>query len=194
MGPSSRPARRSARSAPCIRRPWGRWSTMRKNAWDAGTVCRRVRSRCLSTNGTAACLKVRKCDMCYARQKAGEAYRMRGSLSHRGDHLLRRPRRAHCRRRSGWLAEKPDRVLSASIYGIQEVGGTSVLYLSAVPSSRSGCARTCPTSRVRRPRGGCWNWCPTWCRLAQCCWGGSSMSTTNYSEEVARRKKDGTPH
>jgi NAD-dependent dihydropyrimidine dehydrogenase PreA subunit len=86
--------------------------------------------------------KMRKCNMCYERQSAGEADRLRGSLPG-GRHGEWRPRRVDPRRRSGGWPRKPDQYYG-KIYGIEEVGGTSVLYLSAVPFAQIGLRTNVP--------------------------------------------------
>jgi len=79
--------------------------------------------------------KVRKCDMCYDRQRAGQLTACAencptgATACGERDALV-----AEARRR---LAAKPNEYYQR-IYGLQEVGGTSVLYLSAVPFEQIG--------------------------------------------------------
>jgi formate dehydrogenase iron-sulfur subunit len=79
--------------------------------------------------------KIRKCDMCYERQAQGQPTACAGAcptgatMSGQRDELIAE---AHQR-----LAAKPSAYYQR-IYGIQEVGGTSVLYLSAVPFEQIG--------------------------------------------------------
>jgi formate dehydrogenase iron-sulfur subunit len=79
--------------------------------------------------------KVRKCNMCYERQVKGqptacsEACPTGATVCGERDALIAE---AHKR-----LAEKPNDYYQR-IYGIKEVGGTSVLYLSAVPFEQIG--------------------------------------------------------
>jgi formate dehydrogenase iron-sulfur subunit len=79
--------------------------------------------------------KVRKCDMCYDRQKAGkptactEACPTGATVCGEQEAML-----AEARKR---LAEKPKDYYQ-KIYGLTEAGGTSVLYLSAVPFEQIG--------------------------------------------------------
>jgi formate dehydrogenase iron-sulfur subunit len=79
--------------------------------------------------------KVRKCDLCIDRQRAGkptacaEACPTGATICGDRDTLV-----AEARRR---IAEKPDQYYQ-KIYGLKEVGGTSVLYLSAVPFEQIG--------------------------------------------------------
>lgn len=79
--------------------------------------------------------RVRKCDMCYERLMAGkptactEACPTQATICADRDQLI-----AEARRR---LAEKPDQYFQR-IYGIEEAGGTSVLFLSAVPFEQLG--------------------------------------------------------
>jgi formate dehydrogenase iron-sulfur subunit len=79
--------------------------------------------------------RVRKCDMCYDRQMAGkptactEACPTQATICGDRDQLI-----AEARRR---LAEKPDQYFPR-VYGIEEAGGTSVLFLSAVPFEQLG--------------------------------------------------------
>jgi formate dehydrogenase iron-sulfur subunit len=87
--------------------------------------------------------RVRKCDMCYARLKAGkqtacaEACPTGATVSGDRDQLI-----AEARRR---LAEKPGGYYPR-IYGLEEVGGTCTLYLSAVPFEQSGLRTNLPAS------------------------------------------------
>lgn len=85
--------------------------------------------------------KVRKCDMCYERQAAGkptacaEACPTGATTCGERDTLV-----AEARRR---IAEKP-KDYYPRIYGLKEAGGTSVLYLSAVPFDRIGLRTNVP--------------------------------------------------
>lgn len=79
--------------------------------------------------------KVRKCDMCYERQKAGkatacsEACPTGATTTGAREAIL-----AEARRR---LAENPGNY-DGRIYGLSEVGGTSVFLLSSVPLEKFG--------------------------------------------------------
>jgi formate dehydrogenase iron-sulfur subunit len=79
--------------------------------------------------------KMRKCNMCYERQSAGkqtacaEACPVGATLNGDRDELI-----AEAKRR---IVEKPDRYYR-KIYGVQEVGGTSVFYLSSVSFAQIG--------------------------------------------------------
>jgi formate dehydrogenase iron-sulfur subunit len=79
--------------------------------------------------------KMRKCDMCYDRQSQGkmtacsEVCPMQATITGDRDALI-----AEARQR---IAAKPDQYYQ-KIYGLKEVGGTSVLYLSAVPFEQIG--------------------------------------------------------
>jgi formate dehydrogenase iron-sulfur subunit len=79
--------------------------------------------------------KMRKCDMCYERQSQGkltacaEVCPVGATKGGERDQLL-----AEARQR---MAEKPGQYYG-KIYGLKEVGGTSVLYLSAVPFDEIG--------------------------------------------------------
>jgi formate dehydrogenase iron-sulfur subunit len=79
--------------------------------------------------------RVRKCNMCYERQSEGkptacaEACPAGATICGDRDALV-----AEARKR---LAEKPDQYYQ-KIYGIKEVGGTSVLILSAAPFEQIG--------------------------------------------------------
>ncbi len=79
--------------------------------------------------------QMKKCDMCYDRQKQGkdtacsEACPVGATKTGDRDALI-----AEARQR---IAEKPDQYYN-KVYGITEVGGTSVFYLSAVPFEQIG--------------------------------------------------------
>ncbi|MDX2150809.1 MAG: 4Fe-4S dicluster domain-containing protein [Bryobacteraceae bacterium] len=79
--------------------------------------------------------KVKKCDMCFERQSAGkqtacaEACPTGATLLGERDELI-----AEAKKR---LAEKPAEY-HPKVYGIEEVGGTSVLFLSKVPFEQLG--------------------------------------------------------
>jgi formate dehydrogenase iron-sulfur subunit len=85
--------------------------------------------------------KVRKCDMCYDRQRAGkptactEACPVGATICGEYNAMV-----AEARKR---LAEKPDQYYK-KIYGLKEAGGTSVLYLSAVPFEQIGLKTNLP--------------------------------------------------
>lgn len=85
--------------------------------------------------------KMRKCDMCYERQSKGqptactEACPTGATMGGERDALI-----AEARKR---LAEKPGQYVNR-IFGVQEVGGTSVLYLSAVPFEQIGLDTSLP--------------------------------------------------
>jgi len=85
--------------------------------------------------------KVRKCDMCYDRLRAGQPTACAGAcptgatICGDRDALI-----AEGRRR---LAEKPGDYYQR-IYGLKEAGGTSVLYLSAVPLEQIGLRTNVP--------------------------------------------------
>src|ERR1017187_3796316 len=79
--------------------------------------------------------KMRKCNMCSERQIAGkltacaEACPVGATINGDRDELMQEARRR--------IAEKPDQYYG-KVYGISEVGGTSVFYLSAVPFEQIG--------------------------------------------------------
>jgi formate dehydrogenase iron-sulfur subunit len=79
--------------------------------------------------------KMRKCDMCYERQSQGkqtacaEVCPTGATKNGDRDELL-----AEARQR---IAEKPGQYYG-KIYGVKEAGGTSVLYLTAVPFGQIG--------------------------------------------------------
>ncbi|MFQ5695836.1 MAG: 4Fe-4S dicluster domain-containing protein, partial [Terriglobia bacterium] len=85
--------------------------------------------------------RVKKCDMCFERQQAGlatacaEACPTAATISGDRDELI-----AEAQRR---IAENPEQYYER-IYGLQEVGGTSVLFLSAVPFEELGLRTTLP--------------------------------------------------
>ena len=98
-------------------------------------------------NGITASPRVRKCDMCYERQRRGRSRpvprpaRSQATINGDRDALI-----AEARKR---LAEKPKDYYQR-IYGLEEVGGTSVLMLSAVPFEQIGLNTTLPHLRCRR--------------------------------------------
>lgn len=85
--------------------------------------------------------RMRKCDMCYERQSRGQvtacadACPVGATKNGDRDDLI-----AEARKR---IAEKPDQYYHA-IYGLQEAGGTSVFYLSAVPFEQIGLRANVP--------------------------------------------------
>lgn len=85
--------------------------------------------------------RVKKCDMCYERQRAGqltactEACPTGATICGERDDLI-----AEARRR---IAENPGQYYD-HIYGLEEVGGTSVLFLSAVPFEELGLRANLP--------------------------------------------------
>jgi formate dehydrogenase iron-sulfur subunit len=85
--------------------------------------------------------KMRKCNLCYERQSQGkqtacaEACPVGATICGNRDELLAE---AHKR-----LAEKPGSYYN-KVYGVQEVGGTSVLYLSPVPFEQIGLRTNVP--------------------------------------------------
>ena len=85
--------------------------------------------------------KMRKCDMCYERQNQGkqtacaEVCPTGATKNGERDQLL-----AEARQR---IAEKPGQYYG-KIYGVKEVGGTSVLFLSGVPFDQIGLRTNVP--------------------------------------------------
>lgn len=85
--------------------------------------------------------KMRKCDMCFERQSQGkvtacsDACPVNATKNGDREELI-----AEARQR---IAEKPGQYYN-KIYGLTEVGGTSVLYLSAVPFEQIGLRTTVP--------------------------------------------------
>ena len=85
--------------------------------------------------------RMRKCDMCYARQSAGkltacaEICPTGATFNGERNQLI-----AEARQR---LAAKPDQYYQ-KIYGLSEVGGTSVFFLSAVPFEQIGLRMNVP--------------------------------------------------
>jgi formate dehydrogenase iron-sulfur subunit len=85
--------------------------------------------------------RMRKCDMCYARQSQGkltacaEACPTGATKNGGRDELIAEAR--------GRIAQKPDQYYS-QIYGLKEVGGTSVLYIAAVPFAQIGLRTNVP--------------------------------------------------
>lgn len=85
--------------------------------------------------------RVKKCDMCYERQSKGlptactEACPVGATVCGERDELI-----AEARKR---IAEKPSEYYN-KIYGLRDVGGTSVLYLSAVPFEQIGLKTNLP--------------------------------------------------
>lgn len=91
--------------------------------------------------------KVKKCDMCFDRQRQGkvtactEACPTGATICGERDALI-----AEAKKR---LAEKPGEYYNR-IYGVEEVGGTSTLYLSAVPFEQIGLRTNLPTEPLPR--------------------------------------------
>jgi formate dehydrogenase iron-sulfur subunit len=89
--------------------------------------------------------RVRKCDMCYERQTQGkptacsEACPVDATKTGEREAMI-----AEARQR---IADKPDQYYH-KIYGIQEVGGTSVLFLSAVPFDQIGLRTNVPNESL----------------------------------------------
>jgi formate dehydrogenase iron-sulfur subunit len=85
--------------------------------------------------------KMRKCNMCYERQREGkptactEACPVGATICGERDRLL-----AEAQRR---IASKPGEYYD-KIYGVQEAGGTSVLFISAVPFDQIGLRTNVP--------------------------------------------------
>ena len=128
---------------------------------------------------------MRKCDMCYERQSQGkptacaEACPVGATISGERDDLL-----AEAQKR---IAEKPADYYH-KIYGVEEVGGTSVLYLSAVPFEQIGLRTNLPQgSHCRRPPGGVLELVPDVVSTGSVLLGGIWW-ITNRRAEVAERK------
>jgi formate dehydrogenase iron-sulfur subunit len=89
--------------------------------------------------------RVRKCDMCYERQMAGkptacsEACPTEATITGERNALV-----AEAKKR---LAGNPDKYYQR-IYGLQEAGGTSVLFLSAVPFQQIGLRTNLPNEPI----------------------------------------------
>ncbi|MBS1875311.1 MAG: 4Fe-4S dicluster domain-containing protein [Acidobacteria bacterium] len=89
--------------------------------------------------------RVKKCNMCYERQKEGrptactEACPTGATICGERDELIREAQKR--------LAAKPGEYYQ-KIYGLKEVGGTSVLYLSAVPFEQIGLNTKVPNEPV----------------------------------------------
>ncbi len=89
--------------------------------------------------------RVKKCNMCYERQKEGrptactEACPTGATICGERDQLIQEAQKR--------LAAKPGEYYQ-KIYGLKEVGGTSVLYLSAVPFEQIGLNTKVPNEPV----------------------------------------------
>jgi formate dehydrogenase iron-sulfur subunit len=89
--------------------------------------------------------RIRKCDLCYERQAAGkptacsEACPVGATVTGERDALVAE---AHKR-----MAESPGKYYKR-IYGLNEVGGTSVLFLSAVPFEQIGLKTNLPREPI----------------------------------------------
>lgn len=94
--------------------------------------------------------RVRKCDLCYEGGKEGkptacsEACPTNATITGERDALI-----AEAKRR---IAEKPGEY-HPKIYGIQEAGGTSVLFLSGIPFEQAGLNTRVPQEPPRRLTG-----------------------------------------
>jgi formate dehydrogenase iron-sulfur subunit len=79
--------------------------------------------------------RMRKCDMCFERQSKGkvtactEACPVGATLNGNREELIQEAQKR--------LAEEPDQYYQ-KVYGLKEVGGTSVFFLSAVPFEQIG--------------------------------------------------------
>jgi formate dehydrogenase iron-sulfur subunit len=91
--------------------------------------------------------KVRKCDMCYDRQLSGQSTACAAACPTGATQLGNRDELiAEARKR---LAGKPTEYYQ-KIYGVKEVGGTSVLILSAVPFEQIGVRTGVPMESLPR--------------------------------------------
>ncbi|MFB3829642.1 MAG: 4Fe-4S dicluster domain-containing protein [Bryobacteraceae bacterium] len=89
--------------------------------------------------------RVRKCDMCYERQAKGQPTACTASCPTGATICGEREQLvAEARKR---IAEKPKEYFPR-IYGLREVGGTSVLYLSAVPFEKIGLRTNVPQEPI----------------------------------------------
>jgi formate dehydrogenase iron-sulfur subunit len=128
--------------------------------------------------------KVRKCDMCYDRQRAGkptactEACPTEATLTGERDALV-----AIARKR---MAEKPEQYYP-KIYGLREVGGTSVLYLSGVPFEQIGLRTKLPQEPLPALTWRVLEMVPDVVTVGSVLLGGIYW-ITNRREEVARKE------
>src|SRR5579885_105763 len=129
--------------------------------------------------------KVRKCDMCYDRQRAGkptacsEACPTGATICGEREALV-----AEARRR---MAEKPDQYYPR-IYGLREAGGTSVLYLSAVPFEQIGLRTRVPQEPLPALTWRVLHLVPDVVSVGSVLLGGIWW-ITNRRDEVARKEK-----
>ena len=129
--------------------------------------------------------RVRKCDQCYDRQIAGkptrctEACPTNATISGERNAMI-----AEARRR---IAEKPGEYYNA-IYGVNEVGGTSVFILSAVPFEKLGLRTDLPQHALPPLTAGALSLVPDVASVGATLLGGIYW-ITHRREEVARAER-----
>jgi formate dehydrogenase iron-sulfur subunit len=129
--------------------------------------------------------KVRKCDQCYERQSKGrptactEACPTGATICGERDTLV-----AQARER---IAAKPDQYYNR-IYGLNEVGGTTVLMLSAVPFEQIGLRTNLPQEPLPMLTWNVLSHVPDIVSIGSVLLGGIWW-ITNRREEVARAER-----
>ena len=88
------------------------------------------------------------------------------------------------------LRQEPTKYIQ-HIYGKQEVGGTSVLYLSAVPFEALGLPANLPHDALPGTPIACFRKYPTWSRWVGRCWLESGGSPGGGRKWRRRRKRTG---
>ncbi len=135
--------------------------------------------------------RVKKCDMCYERQRSGkptacsEACPTGATITGNRDALI-----AEARKR---IAEKPGDYYPR-IYGINEVGGTSVLMLSAVPFEKLGMKTNLPTEPLPNLTWGVLSHVPDVVTLGSVLLGGVWWITHRREEVAAAEGKEARKH
>ena len=129
---------------------------------------------------------MRKCDMCYERQSKGkttacaEACPVAATLCGERDELLAEARKAD-RGKPGAYYDK--------VYGVQEAGGTAVLYISAVPFDQIGLRTNVPMEALPETTWRALELVPDVSRPAPYCWAASGGSPIAAPKSPKGRRK-----
>ena len=138
-------------------------------------------------NGKRLLPKVKKCTMCAPRQAKGqqpactEVCPVQAGIFGERDDLLQEAEKR--------LREEPSKYFQ-HIYGKEEVGGTSVLYLSAVPFEQLGLPANLPRDPMPLLTYRVLSKIPTWSPWAECFSAGSGGLPTAAKRWRRRRSKE----